>query len=119
MTREERIVEIDAQTNSLYAEQRQLLREWATEHCPFRVGDIVEACGYEYRGKMIRVGFISGAVTAKGLRWHVEGQVLRKDGSSSARSASFSQFNYQQHCERNAGLPPDYAELQRRILAEE
>lgn len=68
-------------------------RAWAEAEAPAKVGDVVTATGYAFRGKpfeVLRVGLIDLHTDREGRKrfaWRAVGRVLKKDGTPGQNEA--------------------------------
>lgn len=81
---------------------KELLAEWATMACPFKVGDTVVCIGWAHTGKDMVINHITAVESSwRGSRsllpyqWKVTGNVLKADGTHGQREAYFEQYQWE------------------------
>ena len=62
--------------------------------CPFKIGDIVDCCGWTHEGK--RMSIIDRHIRDRiyDWEWKVVGVILRKDGTLSKHTGEFTESQY-------------------------
>lgn len=86
------IKDIDARIDSLQGMRKVLLNEWASENCPYAVGDIVDIRGYSHTGKKCRVDKIGCKKDFRDrYQWTVRGTVILKDGTAGKNIVDWDQ----------------------------
>lgn len=94
MTTTERIASIDAQIATLQEQRASILQEWADEHCPFKVGDVVEFTDYRGRGRRLSVSSVRTIEGFTELLWRVRGYQHKKNGKPGLLEYEFDSSEY-------------------------
>lgn len=94
MITKEDIEKLEKEKKRISDELSQARKKFAIQQCPLGVGDIVDACGYSYRGKKMQITAIRPVKFAFEGDWSVLGMVLKADGKPGQRQCSFSESQY-------------------------
>ena len=76
---------------------KEIMFGYAELKSPFHPGDIIDICGYSYKGLKGQVQYVEKCTAFcdnTKLSWKVSGRVLKKDGSLGDRMFSFEEHDY-------------------------
>lgn len=85
------ISDVEKRIIALQKEKRKMLVDYAQEHAPHAVGDVVKIVGWSYRGKMMKVAKITlvDSYWRSEYHWFVQGYVMNKDGKVGKNHTDF------------------------------
>jgi len=81
---------LDAKIDILMRDRAEKKQSLADLICPYKVGDLAKIKGYTHRGKACVIISVSLSVFCGEFEWKVYGKVLKKDGSESKTTCSWT-----------------------------
>ena len=94
MITKEQIIKASESLNAAKSKLKELREQRALEQCPFEIGQIVDICGYSFKGKKMKITSIGAPKYEFNGDWEVQGDVLKKDGTVGAQYTSFGERHY-------------------------
>ena len=84
------LAEIDRGMAEMQTQKAATMQKLADITCPYEVGDIAEAKGYNYNGHDCKIKSVSGIQKYGVYTWNVVALVLNKDGNTGHRVAHWT-----------------------------